>query len=46
MDENTEDLDVCDEPINSQKDMFADCSPADISMENYASSTVIDMEGM
>lgn len=44
MDENTEDPEVCDEPINSQKDMFADCSPADTNMENYATSTVIDME--
>ena len=41
-----EEAKVDDEPGNSQKDLFDDSSPPDIKMENYAASTVIDMEGM
>lgn len=44
MDEKKEATDDCDEVENSQKDLFADYSPPDVNMDNYATSTVIDME--
>lgn len=44
MDGNREDTSVSDETVNSQRDLFEDCSPADINMENCAASTVIDMD--